>query len=58
MDDSFEQGLSAQQVNERVVEGRLVDSFEQGPFTVEAVEQQVPPIAIVEQPSFLVNSAV
>lgn len=57
--DSFEQGPSAQQVDdERVVEGKLENSFEQGPFTVEAIEQQVPPMALVEQPSFLVDSAV
>ena len=79
--DSFEQGLLAQQVDERVVEGKLVNSFEQGPlaqqvdervvdgklvvnsseqglFAVGAIEQQVPPIALVEQPFFLVNSAV
>lgn len=56
--DSFEQGLLAQQVDdERVVEGKLENSFEQGPFTVE-IEQQVPPMALVEQLSFLVNSAV
>ena len=51
---SFEQRLSSQQV----VEGKLVDSFEQGPFTVGAIEQQALPIALVEQPSFLVNSAI
>jgi len=51
--DSFEQELLAQQVDER---GKLVDPFEQGPFTVEAIEQQVPPIGVVEHPSFLVNS--
>jgi hypothetical protein len=56
--DSFEQGLLAQQLDGRIVEGELVDSFEQL-FTVGTFEQQVPPIALVEQPpSFLVNSAV
>ena len=44
--------------DERVVEGKLENSFEQGPFTVEAIEQQVPPMALDEQPSFLVDSAV
>ena len=58
--DSFEQGPLAQQpeADGRVVEGKLVESFEQGLFTVEAIEQQALPIALVEQPSFLVNSAV
>jgi hypothetical protein len=56
--DSFKQGVLAQQVDGRIVEGELVDSFEQGLFTVEVIEQQVPPIVLVEQPSFLVNSAV
>jgi hypothetical protein len=53
-----EQELLAQQVDVGIVGGKLVDSFEQGLFRVEAVEQQAPPIALVEQPSFLVNSAV
>lgn len=56
--DSFEQGLLAQQVDGRVVEVKLVNSFEQGLFTVEAIEQQAPSITLVEQPSFLVSSAV
>lgn len=53
-----EQEVSAQQVDVRVVGGKLVDSFEQGLFTVEAIEQQAPPITLVEQPSFSVTSAV
>jgi hypothetical protein len=51
--DSFEQELLAQQVDER---GKLVDPFEQGSFTVDAIEQQGSPMTVVEQPSFLVNS--
>ena len=55
--DSFKQELLAQQLDGRIVEGELMDSFEQL-FMVEAFEQQALPIALVEQPSFLVNSAV
>lgn len=57
--DSFKQELLAQQLDGRIVEGEpeLMDSFEQL-FVVEAFEQQALPIALVEQPSFLVNSAV